>query len=50
MLPITTRSQGEAWRWWQEFAIKANHTFNPEQIEWFKYGSALNLMKAKMAA
>jgi len=33
-----------------EFAIQANHTFNPEQIEWFKYGSALNLMKAKMAA
>jgi len=31
-----------------EFSIKANQTFNPEQIEWFKYGSALNLMKAKM--
>merc|ERR1711915_912217 len=31
-----------------EFEIKANHTFNPEQIEWFKYGSALNLMKALM--
>jgi len=31
-----------------EFSIKANHTFNPEQIEWFKHGSALNLMKSKM--
>merc|ERR1712186_307824 len=32
-----------------EFDIKANHTFNPEQIEWFRHGSALNLMKSKMA-
>merc|ERR1712084_12156 len=30
------------------FEIKANHTFNPEQIEWFKAGSALNLMKLMM--
>ena len=22
-----------------------NHTFNEEQIEWFKHGSALNMMK-----
>lgn len=27
------------------FDIKVNHTFNSEQIEWFKAGSALNLMK-----
>ena len=25
--------------------IKANHTYNQQQIEWFKYGSALNLIK-----
>merc|ERR1712032_1330184 len=29
--------------------IQLNHTFNDEQIEWFKAGSALNLMKQKMA-
>merc|ERR1712129_638237 len=29
--------------------IQLNHTFNDEQIEWFKAGSALNLMKRKMA-
>ncbi|CAM9994082.1 unnamed protein product, partial [Sphacelaria rigidula] len=27
------------------FDIRVNHTFNSEQIEWFKAGSALNLMK-----
>ena len=32
------------------FEIVACHTFNPEQIEWFKAGSALNAMKAKMSA
>ncbi len=31
------------------FDITVNHTFNEEQIEWFKYGSALNLMKSKNA-
>lgn len=31
-----------------EFDIKANHTFNPEQIDWFRHGSALNLMKSLM--
>ncbi len=25
--------------------IKANHTYNENQIEWFKAGSALNLIK-----
>ena len=28
-----------------EYSIKANHTYNAGQIEWFKYGSALNLIK-----
>lgn len=28
--------------------IKLNHTFGAEQIEWFKYGSSLNLMKSRM--
>ncbi|KAI7862793.1 aconitate hydratase [Spinellus fusiger] len=27
--------------------IQLNHTFNPGQIEWFKAGSALNLMRQK---
>lgn len=27
------------------FEVVVNHTFNEEQIEWFKYGSALNRMK-----
>lgn len=27
--------------------ITVNHTFNEEQIEWFKAGSALNFMKSK---
>lgn len=31
------------------FDITLNHSFNAEQIEWFKAGSALNLMKSKMA-
>ena len=31
------------------FEIQALHTFNPEQIEWFQAGSALNLMKSKMS-
>ncbi len=30
--------------------IKANHTYNQQQIEWFKAGSALNLIKAQYAA
>ncbi|CAM9625600.1 unnamed protein product [Chrysoparadoxa australica] len=30
------------------FDVKLNHTFNDEQIDWFKYGSALNMMKATM--
>ncbi|KAF9383491.1 aconitate hydratase [Podila verticillata] len=30
--------------------IKLNHTFNEDQIKWFKYGSALNQMAAKAQA
>jgi len=29
--------------------IKANHTYNEAQIEWFKAGSALNMIKAEAA-
>ncbi|CAM9718845.1 unnamed protein product, partial [Laminaria digitata] len=32
------------------FEIQVNHTFNSEQIDWFKAGSALNLMKQANAA
>jgi aconitate hydratase len=32
------------------FEIVANQTFNAEQIEWFRAGSALNLMKKQMAS
>ena len=34
---------GEAWD------CELTHTFNSEQIEWFKYGSALNKIKADKA-
>ncbi len=30
-------------------SIKANHTYNEQQIEWFKEGSALNLIKKQNA-
>ena len=30
--------------------IKANHSYNSQQIEWFKEGSALNLIKKQNAA
>ncbi|MBE7641590.1 MULTISPECIES: aconitate hydratase [Salegentibacter] len=30
--------------------IKANHTYNQPQIEWYKHGSALNLIKKQNAA
>ena len=29
--------------------ILANHTYNDGQVEWFKAGSALNLIKLKNA-
>ena len=33
----------------KSFNVTLNHTFNEEQIEWFKHGSALNFMKSKLA-
>lgn len=30
--------------------IKVNHTYNEQQIEWFKAGGALNIIRAKAAA
>ena len=30
--------------------IKANHTYNAQQIEWFKAGAALNIIKANIGA
>ena len=30
--------------------IMANHTYNDSQIEWYKQGSALNLIKKENAA
>ena len=30
--------------------FEATHTFSPEQVEWFKAGSALNIVRAKVAA
>ena len=30
--------------------IKANHSYSPIQIEWFKYGSALNLIRKQQVA
>ena len=29
--------------------FEAKHTFSPEQIEWFKAGSALNIVRQKVA-
>ena len=45
-VPLTVRVTPQAG---EAYEIKACHTFNPEQIEWFQHGSALNLMKAQMA-
>jgi len=30
--------------------VIANHTYNEQQIEWFKEGSALNLIKKQNAS
>ena len=32
-----------------KFSVTLNQTMNSEQIDWFKAGSALNAMKAKLA-
>jgi aconitate hydratase len=30
--------------------IKANHTYNEQQIEWFKAGGALNIIRKNVVA
>lgn len=30
--------------------VKANHTYNAQQIEWFKAGGALNIIRAGIKA
>jgi aconitate hydratase len=30
--------------------IKVNHTYNAQQIEWFKAGGALNIIRRSVAA
>jgi aconitate hydratase len=42
--PLTVRLHKADGR---EIDFKVNHTFNEGQIEWFKAGSALNLMAQK---
>ena len=44
-VPLTvdvTSGSGEVW------SFTANHTYSDEQIEWFKAGSALNVIKASL--
>jgi aconitate hydratase len=41
---ILTRKDGSK----QE--IKVNHTYNEQQIEWFKAGGALNIIRASVKA
>ena len=38
-----TNSAGETW------SFEGNHTFSPAQIEWFKAGSALNVIRRNLA-
>ncbi|MEZ5281511.1 MAG: aconitate hydratase [Acidimicrobiales bacterium] len=39
-----TPPSGDTW------SFQTNHTFSPEQIEWFKAGSALNIIRSKSQA
>ena len=48
-VPLTLRVTPHPSRNTAPFDLVLNHTFNEEQIEWFKAGSALNFMKSKMA-
>jgi aconitate hydratase len=41
VLMVIKKKNGEVWK------AKLNHTFNAEQINYFKAGSALNLMAQK---
>ncbi len=46
-VPLTveaTRANGE------KYSFVVNHTFNENQINWFKHGSALNAMAAASAS
>ena len=38
-----TPASGDSW------TFQANHTFSDEQIEWFKAGSALNIIRKQTA-
>ena len=40
---LVTKRSGETW------SFLTNHTFSPEQIAWFKAGSALNIIRQQMA-
>lgn len=31
------------------FSIRTKHTLSPDQLEWFRYGSALNMVKNKLS-
>jgi aconitate hydratase len=45
--PVTvtvTKPDGETW------TFEGNHTFSPEQIEWFKAGSALAMIRRQIEA
>lgn len=44
VLCIINKSDGS------QIKFKALHTFSPEQVEWFKAGSALNIVRMKVAA
>lgn len=32
----------------ETYSFEANHTFSADQVEWFKAGSALNIIKASL--
>ena len=40
---VVTKPTGQTW------SFVTNHTFSPEQIAWFKAGSALNIIRQQMA-
>ena len=43
--PVTievTQPSGDSW------SFQANHTFSPQQVEWFKAGSALNVIRRSL--
>ncbi|KAK6012612.1 aconitase domain protein, partial [Ostertagia ostertagi] len=47
----TAQGHNQKGRWLQGlWEVSLNHTFNEQQIEWFKAGSALNRMKQAIAS